>query len=141
MKLWPGNPAESRARLQALVDRELPRLRALEETLRVQYEDPERAAAEDLALANVTPEELSLLRAERIHEQSYHQAVTALRKAWPSRRGAGSVVRAASAAQRELVEGTGIVHRGAGRVVRGAWGGTRISRPSARIRPPPGARC
>ena len=29
VKLWPGDPAESRARLQAIVDRELPRLRAL----------------------------------------------------------------------------------------------------------------
>jgi hypothetical protein len=80
VKLWPGNPAESRARLQALVDSELPRLRALEETLRVQYDDPARAAAEDLALAQVTKAEMSLLRAERMHEQSYAQAVNALLK-------------------------------------------------------------
>ena len=47
LKLWPGDPAASRARLQAIVDRELPRLKALEETLRVQYEEPARAAAEE----------------------------------------------------------------------------------------------
>ena len=80
VKLWPGDPAASRARLQAIVDRELPRLRALEETLRVQYEEPARAAAKDLALAQVTKEEMSLLRAERMHEQSYAQAVRALQK-------------------------------------------------------------
>jgi len=80
LKLWPGNPAASRARLQAIVDRELPRLRALEVTLRVQYDDPARAAAEDLALAQITKEEMSLLRAERMHEQSYNQAVSALLK-------------------------------------------------------------
>ena len=46
-----GKPGREPARLQALVDRELPRLRALEETLRVQYEEPARAAAQDMALA------------------------------------------------------------------------------------------
>jgi hypothetical protein len=65
---WPRDPAECRARLQALVDRELPRLRALEETLRVQYEEPSRAEARDMALASVSREETSLLRAERLHE-------------------------------------------------------------------------
>ena len=78
--LWPRDPAECRARLQALVDRELPRLRALEETLRVQYEEPSRAEAQVMALASVTKEEMPLLRAERIHEQSYLQASTALLK-------------------------------------------------------------
>jgi len=80
VKLWPGDPAESRARLQAIIDRELPPLRDLEKTLRVQYEEPARAAAEDLALARVTKEEMALLRAERMHEQSYAQAVRALQK-------------------------------------------------------------
>ena len=80
VKLWPGNPAESRARLQAIVDRELPRLRALEKTLRVRYEDPARAEAEDQALAQVTKEEMALLRAERMHEQSYDRAVNSLIK-------------------------------------------------------------
>ena len=66
------------ARLQALVDRELSRLRVLEETLRVQYEEPERAEAQVMALAAVTPEEMQLLHAEQIHEQSYLRAATAL---------------------------------------------------------------
>ena len=78
--LWPGNPVESRARLQALVDRELPRLRALEESLRVQYEDPARAEAQDMALVDLTRQELPLLRAERMYEQSYACAVAAYMK-------------------------------------------------------------
>ena len=53
---------------------------ALEETLRVQYEDPERAEARVMALAKVYKEEMKLLRAERIHEQSYQQALNALLK-------------------------------------------------------------
>jgi hypothetical protein len=80
LKLWPGDPAASRARLRAIVDRELPRLRALEETLRVQYEDPARAEAEEKALAQVTREETALLRAERMHEQSYDRAVNSFIK-------------------------------------------------------------
>jgi hypothetical protein len=79
-KLWPGNPAESKARLQAIVDRELPRLKALEATLRVQYEDPARAEAADQALADATRVELPLLCAERMHEQSYTRAVNGLIK-------------------------------------------------------------
>ncbi len=80
VKLWPGDPAASRARLQALVDRELPRLRALEKTLRVQYEDPGRASAEDVALADATRPEMPLIRAERMHEQPYHCSVNSLMK-------------------------------------------------------------
>ena len=80
VKLWPRDPAESRARLQAMLDRELPRVRALEQTLRVQYEEPSRAAAEAMALADVTRQDMQLLRAQRIHEQSYLQASTALLK-------------------------------------------------------------
>ena len=79
--LWPGNPAESRARLQAIVDRELPRLEALEETLRVQHEVPARAEAKEMALAMVTPAEQRLLAAGRMHELSYQRALTALLKA------------------------------------------------------------
>ena len=81
VKLWPGDPAESRARLQAIVDRELSRLRALEQTLRTQYEEPARAQAKDMALAALVPEELPLLRAMRMHEQSYDRALAAYRKA------------------------------------------------------------
>jgi hypothetical protein len=80
-KLWPGDPEESRARLHAIVDRELPRLRALEETLRAQYEEPARAQIKEMALAELAREELPLLRAERMHEQSYARAVAAYRKA------------------------------------------------------------
>ena len=78
--LWPRDPVECRARLQAMLDRETPRIRALEATLRVQYEDPSRAEAETMALAEVTKAEMQLLRAQRLHEQSYLQASTALLK-------------------------------------------------------------
>ena len=78
--LWPRDPAESRARLQAMLDRELPRIKAIEATLRVQYETPSRAEAQTAALAEVTKDEMQLLRSQRIHEQSYQQAVTALLK-------------------------------------------------------------
>ena len=121
MKLWPGNPAESRARLQAIVDRELPRLRALEKTLRVQYEDPARAEAEDQALAQVTKEEMSLLRAERMHEQSYDRAVNALIKVRKQqRRGAGPGAGAGGAAGARRVDADP-GRRRAWSVVRGAW--------------------
>ncbi len=80
LKLWPGDPAASRARLKAIVDRELPRLKSLEATLRVEYEEPARAEAEDQALAQVAKEETTLLRAERMHEQSYDRAVKSLIK-------------------------------------------------------------
>ena len=79
--LWPRDPPACRTRLQAIVDRELPRLRALEAILRVQYEEPAKAEARVMALASVTREEMQLLRAEQIHEQSYHRAATALLKA------------------------------------------------------------
>ena len=76
---WPRDPAECRARLQALVDHELPRLKALHATL-WKHEEPERAEAEVKALASVSKDEMSLLRAERAHEQSYLRATTALLK-------------------------------------------------------------
>ena len=78
--LWPRDPAESRARLQAMLDCQIPRLQALEQTLRVQYEDPSRAEAQTMALADVTKQDMALIRAQRIHEQSYLQASTALMK-------------------------------------------------------------
>ena len=91
--LWPGNPAESRVRLHAIVDRELPRLRALEETLRVQYEEPARAEARQMALARISREETTLLRAGQMAEQSYQRAATALQKARKASAAAGPPVR------------------------------------------------
>ena len=78
--LWPRDKQACRARLQAIVDRELPRLKALEETLRVQYEEPAKAEARVMALASVDKEEMALIRARRLHEQSFVQAATALTK-------------------------------------------------------------
>jgi hypothetical protein len=124
LKLWPGNPAESRARLHEIVNRELPRLRALEKTLRVQYEDPARAEAEDQALADVAKEEMALLRAEKMHEQSYDRAVKSFIKV--RKQSAAEPVSAAvpvALARREIDESVpivGIVDRGARFVNRGA---------------------
>jgi hypothetical protein len=78
--LWPRDREACRARLQAIVDRELPRLKALEETLRVDYEEPAKAEARVMALAAVDKEEMKLIRAQRLHEQSFVQAATALTK-------------------------------------------------------------
>ena len=63
---------------QGPLDRELPRLKALEADLRVKYEEPSRAEAELSALAFDNKAEMQLIRMQRIHEQSYHQATTAL---------------------------------------------------------------
>jgi hypothetical protein len=78
--LWPGNPAESKARLQAIVDKELPRLKALEAVLRVQYEDPARAEAKESATTELCKGEQTLLRNERMYERSYALAVADLTK-------------------------------------------------------------
>jgi len=80
VQVWPRDPAACRARMQALVDKELPRLKALEAALRVAQEEPERAEAQVMALASVTKDERQLLRDQRLHEQSYLQASTALAK-------------------------------------------------------------
>ena len=79
--LWPGDPAASRARLDAIVTRELERLEALERTLKAQFEDPARAEAKEMALASLAKQEMPLLRARQMHEQSYQKAVTGLRNA------------------------------------------------------------
>ena len=78
--VWPRDPVECRVRLKALLDRELPRLKALEADLRVKYEEPSKAEAELSALAFDNKAEMQLIRMQRIHEQSYHQATTALMK-------------------------------------------------------------
>ncbi len=106
LKLWPGNKAESQTRLWAIVNRELPRLQALEKMLREMYEEPARAAAEDLALAQVRKAGMGLLRAERMHEQSYAEAVRGLQKALKLTRPVEAGV---------VVRGAGIVDRGEGR--------------------------
>jgi len=78
LPLWPCDPEASRARLRAIVDRELPPLLALEAELRTQYEEPARAEAVDLALARVDKDERQLLRALKDHERSLAQAHKAL---------------------------------------------------------------
>jgi hypothetical protein len=76
VEVWPGDPAASRAALEAIVARELPALRAREAMLRVKYEEPARAEAKEQALARLAlrKEEVALLRAQRSHEQSYQRA-------------------------------------------------------------------
>jgi hypothetical protein len=78
LPLWPCDPEASRARLRAIVDRELPPLLALEAELRTRYEEPARAEAVDLALACVDKDEQQLLRELRSHERSLVQAHKAL---------------------------------------------------------------
>jgi hypothetical protein len=78
LPLWPCDPEASRARLCAIVDRELPPLVALEAELRTRYEEPARAEAVDLALARADKDEQQLLRALKDHERSLAQAHKAL---------------------------------------------------------------
>jgi hypothetical protein len=78
IKVWRPDPEAARARLHAIVDDALPRVRALTETLRVEDEEPARAAAVDRALARVDPEDIQLVKALRSHERSYEQATRAL---------------------------------------------------------------
>jgi hypothetical protein len=80
LPLWRPDPEVARARLRAIVDRELPPLVALEAELRVTYEEPALAAAKALALAQLTREEAELRRALRSHEAALLKATTALRK-------------------------------------------------------------
>jgi hypothetical protein len=83
LPLWRPDPEAARARLRAIVDRELPPLVALEAELRVQYEEPGLAAARALALAQLTQKEKDLLRALRSHEGAFLKATTALGKLRP----------------------------------------------------------
>jgi hypothetical protein len=80
LPLWRPDPEVARARLRAIVDRELPPLVALEAELRTRFEEPALAAAKALALAQLTREEAELRRALRSHEAAFLKATTALRK-------------------------------------------------------------
>ena len=78
--VWPRDPVACRVRLKALLNRKLPRLKAFEADLRVKYEEPSKAEADLSALAFDNKAEMQLIRMQRIHEQAYHQATTALMK-------------------------------------------------------------
>jgi hypothetical protein len=80
LPLWPVDPEASRARLRAIVDRELPPLVALEAELRTTYEEPGLAAARAMALAELARDEWALLRSLRSHEAAFRQATRALEK-------------------------------------------------------------
>jgi hypothetical protein len=85
--VWPPDPAESRAYLEALVARELPAIEALEAKLRVEYEEPARAAARELDQIENSWHEARLLRDLRSHERSVQLAHQALMKRKPQRTG------------------------------------------------------
>jgi hypothetical protein len=80
--VWRPDPAASRAALAMIVTRELAFLRARAELLRVKYEEPARAEAQQKALARLAQrkDEVALLRAQRSHEQAYQRASLALLK-------------------------------------------------------------
>jgi hypothetical protein len=81
--VWPTDPAASRAYLEALVARELPEIEALEEELRVNYEEPARAAARELDQINQCKHEVQLVRELRSHERSVQSAHQALMRRKP----------------------------------------------------------
>jgi hypothetical protein len=76
--LWQPDSEASRGRLRALVQRELAVLRPLEQTMRVDFEEPARAAAKDVAQARFPGDEAELLATIRSHEGTYHKAALAL---------------------------------------------------------------
>jgi hypothetical protein len=83
--IWPRDKAESRAYLEAIVARELPAIEALEAKLRVEYEEPARAAAQELVEIENSRHEARLLRDLRSHERSVQLAHQALMKRKPRR--------------------------------------------------------
>jgi hypothetical protein len=85
MPVWPLDRAASRAYLEALVARELPPIVALEKKLRMEYEEPERAAARDLDQIENCKHEARLLRDLRSHEHSVRVAHQALMKRKPQK--------------------------------------------------------
>jgi hypothetical protein len=78
--LWRPDPEVARARLRAIVDRELPPLVALEAWFRVEVEEPSLAAARDQALAEFEKNNRHLLDALRRQERSLIEAHRALAK-------------------------------------------------------------
>src|SRR6185312_15107283 len=88
-KLWRLDPAFCRAKLQEIVDKALPPLRALEERLRTEFEEPSRAEAKEQALARLVKETAGLLREQQAHERSYERAVNGLLKAQKERARSG----------------------------------------------------
>jgi hypothetical protein len=78
--IWPRDKAKSRAYLEALVARELPAIEALEAKLRVEYEEPARAAARELEEIENRKLEAQLVRDLRSHERSVQLAHQALMK-------------------------------------------------------------
>jgi hypothetical protein len=81
--VWPTDRAASRAYLEALVARELPAVVALEEKLRVEYEEPARAAAREIDQLNHCKQEARIVRDLRSHERSVQLAHQALMKRKP----------------------------------------------------------
>jgi hypothetical protein len=76
--LWQPDPEASRARLHALIDRELAALVALEARFRAEYDEPQRTAAGDRALSRFEKNHRHLLQALRDHERSLAAAHRAL---------------------------------------------------------------
>jgi hypothetical protein len=72
--IWRPDPDACRGRLRALVESALPELRELEARLRVEEEEPEKAAARDTAVAHVDKKHPKLLEALRSHERALRVA-------------------------------------------------------------------
>jgi hypothetical protein len=83
--VWPTDPAVSGAYLAAIVARELPAIVALEAKLRVELEEPARAAAQELDQIENSKHEARLLRDLRSHERSVQLAHQALMNRKPRR--------------------------------------------------------
>jgi hypothetical protein len=78
---WLGPPEVCRELLMALFERMLADLRAREELLRTQYEEPSRAGAEIRQQVLRGPDGMQLAQLDRTHRQNFLQAYQAFLKA------------------------------------------------------------
>ena len=76
----PPTPEQARAWLREAATTELAAVRKHAETLRINFEDPDRAAAEEQAMI-LAPAEMALwLRYEKMHDSMFHRAYNALER-------------------------------------------------------------
>ena len=78
---WPLTREYCQEQLRKLLASEIPPLRALEQKLRLEVEEPARAAAAELALAAISVQESRLVQQLQGDERSYQRAVAALEQA------------------------------------------------------------
>ena len=80
MALWTPTPEAARDWLSDKIREDRADLEALEDRLRLEIEEPDRADASERAALLLGPEAALMLRYERMHELAFHRAYNALLK-------------------------------------------------------------